>query len=181
MLGNLLQPAEDLMVQFARRHRDRRNIATHMVGVPMVIFGCGVLLAHGQLGASAAAPNLAWLSWCIVMMWVVSRGHLLLGLAVSLITGALFALAQLAALGSLVYSLGWGLGFVLAGAALQWLGHCYEGRRAAWSGQPLSLLVAPMFVGAEVLFALGLAQPLQRAIERRAGPTVLRDLAHPAA
>mgnify|MGYP000078271376 FL=1 len=181
MLPDLLQPAEDLMVQFARRHRDRRNIATHMVGVPLVIFGCGVLLAHGQLSASATAPNLAWLSWCAAMMWVVSRGHLLLGLAVGAITGALFALAQLAALDSLVRSLGWGLGFVLAGVALQWLGHRYEGRRPAWSGQLHSPLVAPMFVSAELLFALGLAQPLRSAIERRAGPTVLRDLAHPVA
>lgn len=181
MLRHLLQPAEDLMVQFARRHRDRRNIATHMLGVPMVIFGCGVLLAHGQLSAPALAPNLTWLAWCMAMLWVVSRGHLALGLAVSAITAALLALAQLAAAGSLAHALGWGLGFVLFGVALQWLGHCYEGRRHIWSGQPHSLLVAPMFVSAELLFALGLAQPLQRAIERRAGPTVLRDLAHPVA
>lgn len=172
---------EESLARYAAAHRDRRNIATHMVGVPMVIFGCGVLLAHGQLSASAMAPNLAWLVWCIAMLWVVSRGHLGLGLAVSAITGALFALAQLAAAGTVVHALGWGLGFVLAGVALQWLGHCYEGRRPTWSVQPHSLLVAPMFVGAEVLFALGMAQPLRRAIERRAGPTVLRDLAHPVA
>ena len=41
------------------------------------------------------------------------------------------------------------------------------------------LLAGPMFVPAELLFTLGLAQPLQHEIERRAGPTVLRDLAHP--
>jgi len=36
-----------------------------------------------------------------------------------------------------------------------------------------------MFVTAELLFSLGLARPLASEIERRAGPTVLRDLAHP--
>jgi hypothetical protein len=34
-----------------------------------------------------------------------------------------------------------------------------------------------MFVVAEGLFALGWNRPLQDEIERRAGPTVLRDLA----
>ena len=32
-----------------------------------------------------------------------------------------------------------------------------------------------------LLFTLGLARPVAREIERRAGPTVLRDLAHPVA
>ena len=180
MLRSLLVPAEELIVRFARCHRDQRNIATHMIGVPMVVFGCAVLLARGQLGVAAAGLSLAWLTWCFVMVWVVSRGHWLLGVAVGATSGVLFALAHLASAGTLVHALGWGLGFVLGGAAIQWLGHCYEGRRSAWLDEVHGLLVAPLFVAAEMLFALGLAQPLQRAIERRAGPTVLRDLAHPA-
>lgn len=180
MLRNLLVPAEELIVQFARVHRDQRNIATHMIGVPMVVFGCAVLLARGHLGAAATGLSLAWLAWSIATLWVVSRGHLLLGLTVGVASGVLFALAHLASAGTLVQALGWGLGFVLGGAALQWLGHCYEGRRAAWIDELHGLLVAPLFVAAEMLFALGLARPLQREVERRAGPTVLRDLAHPA-
>jgi uncharacterized membrane protein YGL010W len=181
MLRSLRVPAEDLIVQFARGHRDQRNIATHMVGVPMVVFGCAVLLARGHLGFAASGLSLAWLAWCAATLWAVSRGHLLLGLAVSAGTALLFALAHLASSGPLAQTLGWGLGFVLGGAAIQWLGHCYEGRRSAWLDELHGLLAAPLFVAAEVLFALGLAQGLRHAVERRAGPTVLRDLAHPAA
>jgi uncharacterized membrane protein YGL010W len=39
------------------------------------------------------------------------------------------------------------------------------------------LLVAPMFVTAEALFMLGWNKPLLAEIEKRVGPTVLRDLA----
>ena len=38
-----------------------------------------------------------------------------------------------------------------------------------------------MFVTGEALFAAGLCRPLAEEIERRTGPTLLRDLAHPVA
>ena len=40
--------ATDLMAQYAAYHRDRRNIATHFVGIPLIVFAIGVLLARAQ-------------------------------------------------------------------------------------------------------------------------------------
>ena len=40
-----MRGATDLLVQYATYHRDRRNIASHFVGVPMIVFALGVLLA----------------------------------------------------------------------------------------------------------------------------------------
>ena len=76
--------------------------------------------------------------------------------------------------------LSWGLGFFIVGWIIQFIGHYYEGKKPAFADDLVGLLVGPMFVTAELLFALGMARPLAREIERRAGPTVLRDLAHPA-
>ncbi len=179
MAHSLSLPASELMVQYARCHRDRRNIATHMVGVPMIVFGLGVLLARGQLVAGDAAFSLAWLAWGLATLWYLSRGHLLLGLAVSAANALLFALAHLASVGTVTHWLSWGLGFFVVGWIIQFIGHYYEGKKPAFADDLVGLLVGPMFVAAELLFSLGLAQPLQREIERRAGPTVLRDLAHP--
>ena len=63
MASSLFLPADELMVQYARYHRDQRNIATHMIGVPMIVFGVGVLLARGHLpsGGSGPEPGLAGL------------------------------------------------------------------------------------------------------------------------
>src|SRR5881396_2262692 len=36
----------DLLSQYAEYHRDRRNIVTHLIGVPMIVFAVGVLLAR---------------------------------------------------------------------------------------------------------------------------------------
>lgn len=181
MASSLCLPANDLMVQYARYHRDPRNIATHMVGVPMIVFGVGVLLARALIGPGDPGLSLAWLAWAAATLWYLSRGHLLLGLAVSLVNALLFALAHLASAGSIAHWLSWGLGFFVAGWIIQFVGHYYEGRKPAFADDLVGLLVGPMFVTAEALFALGLARPLLREIERRAGPAVLRDLAHPVA
>lgn len=179
MAASPFRPAIDLMSQYAHYHRDRRNIATHMVGVPMIVFGVGVLLARGHLDLGAGALSLAWLVWTLATLWYLSRGHLLLGVAVSLANGLLIALAHLPAAGTVAHWLSWGLGFFVVGWIIQFVGHYYEGKKPAFADDLVGLLVGPMFVTAELLFALGLARPLQEEIERRAGRTMLRDLAHP--
>ena len=176
---SLFLPASKLMVRYARYHRDQRNIATHMVGVPMIVFGLGVLLARGQLNLGSGSLSLAWLVWTLATLWYLSRGHLLLGLAVSAANALLFGLAHLASAGTVAHWLSWGLGFFVVGWVIQFIGHYYEGKKPAFADDLVGLLVGPMFVTAELLFTLGLARPLQQEVERRAGPTVLRDLAHP--
>jgi len=181
MASSLLLPANELMVQYARYHRDRRNIATHMVGVPMIVFGIGVLMARAHLGPADPGLTLAWLVWGLATLWYMSRGHLLLGLAVSLANAVLIALAHLVSAGSTSQWLVWGLGFFVIGWIIQFIGHYYEGKKPAFADDLVGLLVGPMFVTAEALFAMGLVRPLLHEVERRAGPTVLRDLAHPVA
>jgi len=67
-------------------------------------------------------------------------------------------------------------GFVV-GWVIQFMGHWYEGRKPAFVDDIAGLLVGPMFVTAEAMFMLGWNKPLLAEIERRAGPTMLRDLA----
>ena len=40
------RPALTLLTQYAAYHRDRRNIQTHLVGVPLIVFAIGVLLSR---------------------------------------------------------------------------------------------------------------------------------------
>ena len=145
----------------------------------MIVFGLGVLLARGQLDLGSGSLSLAWLVWTLATLWYLSRGHLLLGLAVSAANALLFGLAHLASAGTVAHWLSWGLGFFGVGWVIQFIGHYYEGKKPAFADDLVGLLVGPMFVTAELLFTLGLARPLQQEVERRAGPTVLRDLAHP--
>ena len=179
MHPSLFRSASELLVHYARHHRDQRNIATHLIGVPMIVFGLAVLLARATVWPGDPGLSLSWAIWGLATLWYVSRGHLLIGLTVSLFNAALVALAHLPAGSSISQWLSWGLGCFAAGWTLQWLGHYYEGRKPALVEDLSGLLVGPMFVSAELLFSMGLAEPMRREIEGRAGPTVLRDLAHP--
>jgi len=181
MSTNAFRPAIDLMVQYASYHRDRRNIATHFVGIPLIVFAVGVLLARAQFGFAGMPLTAAWVAWAASTLWYLSRGQLVLGLATSLVNAALMALAQPLAQGSLGAWLGWGIGSFVVGWIIQFVGHYYEGRKPAFVDDLIGLLVGPMFVVGEALFALGWGAPMLAEIERRAGPTHLRDLAHPIA
>ena len=173
------RPAVELLKQYAEYHRDRRNIVTHFIGVPMIVFALGVLLSRPgfMLGGLMLSP--AWLVFALVAGWYLTRGELLLGVAVTTGMAVLMLLAHRVP-GGLGPWLGWGLGFFVVGWVIQFVGHYYEGRKPAFADDVVGLLVGPMFVVMELLASLGLFKPLLSEIERHAGPTMLRNLAHPA-
>lgn len=169
--------ATDLLVQYATYHRDRRNIASHFVGVPMIVFAVGVLLAKPAFLLAGWALTPAWIVFAGAAIWYLTRGNLQLGLAVIAAVGVLVALAQRVGDSGTGAWLAWGLGFFSVGWLIQFIGHWYEGRKPAFVDDLSGLLVGPMFVTAEALFSFGWGKALLAEIERRAGPSVLRDLA----
>ena len=181
MAASPFRPALDLMVQYARYHRDRRNIATHFVGIPLIVFAIGILLARAQFQLGEVQLSAAWLLWAASTAWYLSRGNLVLGAATALVNAVLMALAEPLATGSTAAWLGWGLGMFVLGWIIQFVGHYYEGKKPAFVDDLVGLLVGPMFVVGEALFMLGWGRSMLAEIERQAGPTHLRDLAHPLA
>ncbi|MFO1329119.1 MAG: Mpo1-like protein [Rubrivivax sp.] len=179
-MASAFSPAAALLTQYALHHRDRRNIATHVVGVPMIVFAIGVLLSRPsfQMGSLLLSP--AWVLFAAAALWYLTRGALLLGMAVSAAMALLLLLAHRLPGGGVGPWLGWGLGFFVVGWVIQFVGHYYEGRKPAFVDDSVGLLVGPMFVTLELLSPLGLFKPLMAEIERHAGPPVLRNLAHPA-
>jgi len=172
-----MRNATQLLAQYALYHRDQRNIVSHFVGVPMIVFGIGVLLARPTLPAFGLSLTPAWVAFALAAAWYMTRGNILLGLAVSGAVGILMKLGHEVAGGSAGVWLGWGTGFFAAGWLIQLIGHWYEGKKPAFVDDAVGLLVGPMFVTAEAMFMLGWNKPLLAEIERRAGPTHLRDIA----
>jgi uncharacterized membrane protein YGL010W len=170
----------DLLAHYAAYHRDQRNIATHCVGVPLIVFAVGVLLARPMFVLGGLLLTPAWLAWAAASLWYLTRGNLVVGIAVSAVNFVLFAAAQPLAATSVLGWLAWGFGLFVLGWVIQFVGHYYEGRKPAFVDDLSGLLVGPMFVVAEWLFALGACRGTLAEIERRVGPTILRDLAHPA-
>jgi uncharacterized membrane protein YGL010W len=171
-----MRNATELMVQYAAYHRDKRNIATHFVGIPVIVFSIGILLARPAFEVGGIALTPVWGIWALATIWYLTLGNLALGISVSAVNGVLIWLAQPLAAGSIASWLAWGIGTFVVGWILQFIGHYYEGKKPAFVDDLLGLLTGPMFVTAEAMFALGWGRDLLAEIERRVGPTKIRDL-----
>ena len=174
------RPAFGLLVQYALYHRDRRNIQTHLVGVPIIIFAIGVLLSHPVFSLDGWAMTPAWALFLLTSAWFLTRGETALQVLVVGVMAVLIGSAHVLGQASASW-VGWGVGLFVLGWVIQFVGHWYEGRKPAFTDDLVGLLVGPMFVVLELAAAAGLFKPLMDRIEAEAGPTHLRDLTHPAA
>jgi uncharacterized membrane protein YGL010W len=159
----------DLLAQYASYHRDRRNILTHLVGIPMIALSLMVLLARPTLvtmGGVAINPGM-------VIATVLALYYLKLDLRMGAVMAAVFALGLDVARHTAPLATGawlaWGLGMFAAGWGIQFWGHYYEGRKPAFVDDVIGLIIGPLFVLAEVAFLLGLRKDVEAAIEQKAG------------
>jgi uncharacterized membrane protein YGL010W len=156
----------DRLVSYADYHRDKRNIATHFVGIPMIVVGTQSALARigiGPINAAAAATGLATRYYrAIDPKYGAAMGAIL-----TATYGAGTVLASL----PLPLWAGATAGLFFGGWALQFVGHYFEGRKPAFMDDMRGLLDGPLFLVAETAFALGLSKDLREEVERRAGPT----------
>ena len=163
----------DHLSQYADYHRDPRNIHTHFVGVPMIMFAVVVLLSRPawMAGDLPLTPALfCALAACVFYFRLDTR----FGIAMAAILVAMLAGAQWLAAQSLGVWLGAGIGLFAVGWVIQFVGHYYEGRKPAFVDDLVGLIVGPLFVVAEWAFALGLRKEVQAAVEARSGPVRLR-------
>jgi uncharacterized membrane protein YGL010W len=171
-----MRTAQQLLTGYAAYHRDRRNIATHFVGVPMIMFAVCILLSRPVFDLAGLPLSAAVVVFVISAAWYLTRGEFLLGLATSALIAAMVWSAAFIAASSTATWLTAGLGLFLVGWVIQFVGHYYEGRKPAFVDDISGLMVGPMFVVAEALFGLGWNTRLRERIEHVVGPTHWRDL-----
>ena len=140
-------------------HRDRRNVATHFVGIPLILLAVVTLLSRPVALAAGIAAVLA-----LYYLRLDRKLGLLMTmlLAVSVIIGS-----QLAALPTHTW-LTVGIGGFVVGWALQFIGHVFEGRKPAFVDDIMSLAIGPLFVVVEALFAMGLLAQLKVQLQQGA-------------
>jgi uncharacterized membrane protein YGL010W len=132
------------LAMYSAYHRDRRNQATHHVGVPLIVYALLVALLGFYL---LNVP--------------------LVGAIATVIYGILYTLAV--KVGAEDIGFVWTTFAVcfIGGWAIQFIGHVFEGRRPALFDNAVQVFMAPPFLIAEMLFAAGLEQGLARDIARR--------------
>lgn len=146
------------LTSYAAYHRDKRNIATHFVGIPMITVAVAALLGAAHPWAAMGVFGAA----CVYYLMLDVR----LGLAMVAYAGAALWAGLQAGLiaGIVLFVVGW---------VFQFVGHWYEGRKPAFVDDLSGLAIGPLFIVAEWGFLLGLRKALREEIESKTGPTRL--------
>lgn len=153
--------------RYAAYHRDGRNVATHMVGIPAIVLAVAALASRPVLGVGGVAVTPA-----MAIAAAAALFYLRLDLRFGLVMTVLLALA--CRFGLMVAAGGTGLWLAIAlggfagGWVLQFLGHHFEGRKPAFLDDVSGLAVGPLFIVAEIAFACGLRREVRRAMASRA-------------
>jgi len=162
-----MQTLEQQMSFYAAYHQDARNKATHFVGVPMIIFGLFIALGWARIEALGVTLTAAMLLAAVVLIWYFLL-DVPLALAMLVTNGVLLYLADLVSVQPIATGALWFLAFFGGGWVIQLVGHAYEGRKPALVDNFFQIFVAPIFLAAEVYFALGYKPALHAAVQKRA-------------
>ena len=155
------------MSVYAAYHQDARNKATHFIGVPVIILSLFIPLAWPRIELGGMPITAAMLFAAVVLAYYFVL-DVALGLAMLVVTGTLVWLGHVMAAQGALAGWAWFAVLFIGGWILQLVGHVYEGRRPALADNLFQIFVAPLFLAAEVFFALGWKPELKRRVEERA-------------
>jgi uncharacterized membrane protein YGL010W len=162
-----MKTIEDQMSFYAAYHQDARNKATHFIGVPAIMLSLFIPLAWIRFEAGGVTITAAMVFAAVVLIYYFFL-DVPLALAMVVITVALVWIGhQMAGLGTGQGWLWFAVLFV-GGWILQLVGHGFEGRKPALADNLFQIFVAPIFLAAEVFFALGYKPQLHRRVNEKA-------------
>ncbi len=162
-----MKSLEEQMSFYLRYHRHPKNKLTHFFGVPLIMFSLFVLLGlvRLQLGdvSITAASALA-----IAVLAYYFRLDAVLAVAMTLFTAVLLLAAnRVCTLGAPTALTVFAVTFI-GGWLLQLVGHVFEGRRPALVDNLFQVVIAPIFLMAEVFFAFGYKRDVAERVEQLA-------------
>ena len=158
-----MKTIEEQMATYAAYHQDARNKATHFIGVPLIVLSLFIPMAWLRIGDVSVAMLFAAVVIAYYFMLDVP-----LALAMLVVFGALAWLGERIAMMGPVAGWSWFAVLFIGGWILQLVGHVFEGRKPALADNLFQIFVAPIFLAAEVFFALGYKPALHAAVQERA-------------
>jgi uncharacterized membrane protein YGL010W len=162
-----MKTIEDQMSFYAAYHQDARNKATHFIGVPAIMLSLFIPLAWIGFDAGGVTITAAMVFAAVVLIYYFML-DVPLALTMLVITAVFVFLGdRLAGLGTIPGWTWFGALFI-GGWILQLVGHGFEGRKPALADNLFQIFVAPIFLAAEVFFALGYKPALHQRVNQRA-------------
>lgn len=162
-----MKTLEDQMAFYAAYHQDARNKATHFIGVPIIVLSLFIPLSWLRVDVGAVTITAAMIFAGTVLMYYFFL-DLALGAGMLALNAVLLWLAQAIADQGTLQGWIWFAVLFIGGWILQLVGHVFEGRKPALADNLFQIFVAPIFLCAELFFALGYKPKLHAAVQERA-------------
>jgi uncharacterized membrane protein YGL010W len=157
---------EERMSGYAAYHKNPKNKATHFFGVPMVFYAPLIALGWLRTEVMGIHVSLATVALAAALIWYFTLDVQLAAL-MTVISIPIAYLCDVVSMMPFRESLIIFLAVKLGGWVIQLIGHGFEGRRPALVDNFLQALMAPLFLIAEVLFALGFRKNLEKKVNSR--------------
>ncbi len=164
-----MKSAQTQLSTYKSVHLNPKNIATHFIGVPLIVLAVTIWLSltswEVSISNTAVDISLAMIIFGLISLyylklhWRIAIG--LIGFLAVTVVVARFAtlLGHSALIGLALFVIGW---------AFQLLGHHFEKAKPAFIDDLNQLLIGPFFLMAELYFALGWEKHLNQAVTQRA-------------
>lgn len=152
---------ETLLSQYAAYHLDHKNVLTHFVGIPLIVFSIMCLTACLGITVEGFEITIA-LVLIIASVVYYLRLDKVFGFIMLVIFAAVYPLSLMIAKMSLGAWLGWSVGLFFVGWVIQFIGHFYEKKKPAFMDDVIGLAIGPLFVLAELVFLMGFRKELEQ-------------------
>ncbi|MBJ9985086.1 DUF962 domain-containing protein [Acinetobacter sp. S40] len=151
---------EQLLSQYAAYHLDQKNVMTHFIGIPLIVFALFCLAARVEFSVGQFHLHLViTLLWIMVVYYL--RLDYIFGLMMLFILGACTYLALEIAQLDIWLWLSISIGSFIIGWIFQFIGHFFEKKKPAFVDDIVGLAIGPLFVLAEFVFLLGFRKSLK--------------------
>ena len=154
---------ERLLSQYAAYHLNHKNILTHFIGIPFIVFS--ILCLTARVGFIGVGIELTLALGLIVVTSIyylsLDRIFAFIMLVVLL---AMYPLALKIAHLDWMLWLSLSIGIFVVGWLFQFVGHFYEKKKPAFTDDIIGLAIGPLFVLAEMIFMLGFRKNLEERI-----------------
>lgn len=154
---------ETLLSQYAAYHLDHKNVLTHFVGIPLIVFSIMCLTARAGITVVGFEITLALLLIIASVVYYL-RLDKVFGFIMLVIFAAVYPLSLIIAKMSLGAWLGWSIGLFFVGWVIQFIGHYYEKKKPAFMDDVIGLAIGPLFVLAELVFLMGFRKELEQSM-----------------
>ncbi|MBN6522956.1 DUF962 domain-containing protein [Acinetobacter pittii] len=169
---------EQELSKYAAYHLNHKNILTHFIGIPLIVFSILCLTARAgvDIGSFKLTLAIVLIAASTIYYFILDK---VFGLLMLVLLAAVYPLASQIAQLSLGDWLAASIGFFVVGWAFQFVGHYFEKKKPAFVDDVIGLAIGPLFVLAEFIFMLGFRKSLhERILQEARSKRETMDLSH---